>query len=90
MPIEDNNLNILVDVLLEFIEAFIHQVIHLRSIYPPAAFERQKLYGIAVQKARHPELVEYIHQVVHGLKVGAYVTITGYLHWGEVAKTCVC
>ncbi len=59
----------LVDALLEFLEAFIHQVLFVREIYSPELFERQRLYGIAVRRARHPELAAYIASAVAGLRV---------------------
>ena len=45
------------------------QVLHLRQLYRPELFERQRLYGITVHKSRHPGLNEYIHSVVTSLKV---------------------
>lgn len=59
----------LVDTLLEFLEAFIHQVLFVRELYSPELFERQRLYGIAVRRARHPELSAYIADAVSGLRV---------------------
>jgi mitotic spindle assembly checkpoint protein MAD2B len=58
-----------VDVLLEFIEAVIHQVLFVRELYSADLFERRRLYGIAVRRARHPELCDYISEVVASLKV---------------------
>jgi mitotic spindle assembly checkpoint protein MAD2B len=58
-----------VDVLLEYLEAMIHQVLFSRRLYPTESFERQRLYGIAVQRARHPELTHYVARAVAGLKV---------------------
>ncbi|KAL4422389.1 hypothetical protein ABPG75_008586 [Micractinium tetrahymenae] len=58
----------LVDALLEFLEAFIHQVLFVRELYSPELFERQRLYGIAVRRARHPELAAYIADTVAGLR----------------------
>ena len=59
----------LIEILLEFLEAFVHQVLFLREVYSPLAFERQRLYGIAIKRSRHPELNEYIKDAVAGLKV---------------------
>jgi mitotic spindle assembly checkpoint protein MAD2B len=59
----------LVDVLLEFLEALIHQVLFIRQLYSPELFERQRLYGIAVRRSRHPELNAYIADAVAGLRV---------------------
>jgi hypothetical protein len=59
----------LVDVLLEFLEALVHQILFVRELYSPELFERQRLYGIAVRRSRHPELNSYISEAVAGLKV---------------------
>lgn len=61
----------LVDVLLEFLEALVHQVLFVRELYAAELFQRQRLYGIAVRRSRHPELNAYISGVVGGLRVGA-------------------
>ncbi|KAL4436143.1 hypothetical protein ABPG77_005591 [Micractinium sp. CCAP 211/92] len=71
----------LVDALLEFLEAFIHQVLFVREIYSPELFERQRLYGIAVRRARHPELAAYIASAVAGLR--------GPLASGSLAKVAI-
>lgn len=57
------------ELLLEFIEALVHQIVCLREVYRADVFERQRLYGVAVKRSRHPLLNEYIHEVVAGLKV---------------------
>lgn len=59
----------LVDVLLEFFEALVHQVLFVRELYSPELFERQRLYGIAVRRARHPDLATYVSDAVAGLRV---------------------
>lgn len=73
--------NPLVDTLLEFLEAFIHQVLFVRELYSPELFERQRLYGIAVRRARHPELAAYIADAVGGLR--------GPLVSGSLAKVAI-
>lgn len=55
--------------LCEFIEATVHEVLHLRGIYSPDLFQRQRLYNIAVRKSRHPKLNDYIHGVVQSIRV---------------------
>jgi mitotic spindle assembly checkpoint protein MAD2B len=55
--------------LLEFVECVVHETLHLRHIYPAELFQRQRLYNIAVRKARHPKLNDYIHGVVQSIKV---------------------
>ena len=58
-----------VHVFCEFVEAVIHQILHLRRIYKPELFERHRLYGITTRKSRHPDLNEYIHSIAISLKV---------------------
>lgn len=57
------------DSLCEFLEAAVHTVLLSRQLYALELFERQRLYGIFVQKARHPELCAYIGSVLSNLKV---------------------
>ena len=59
-----------VNVFCEFVEAVVHQILHLRRVYTPDLFGRHRLYGITTRKSRHPELNEYIHNVAISLKVG--------------------
>lgn len=60
-----------VDVFCEFVEAVIHQILHLRRIYRPDLFERHRLYGITTRKSRHPELNEYIHGIATSIKASS-------------------
>ncbi|KAK9843305.1 hypothetical protein WJX74_010099 [Apatococcus lobatus] len=57
-----------VSAVLEFLEASLHQILHSRSIYSSALFERRRLYSTVVQAARHPGLVKYIQGVIQSLK----------------------
>lgn len=66
-----------VNVFSEFVEAVIHQILHLRRVYKPELFERHRLYGITTRKSRHPDLNEYIHSIANSLK-GAL--LQGLLH----------
>jgi len=62
------------EILLEFLEVFVHQVLTVRKLYSADVFERQRLYGIAVKRARHPELVNYIRETILSLKVLTIIT----------------
>lgn len=66
-----------VNAFCEFVEAVIHQILHLRRIYKPELFERHRLYGITTRKSRHPDLNEYVHSIAISLK-GAL--LQGLLH----------
>jgi hypothetical protein len=37
------------DVMLEFLEVAIHQVLFVRRVYPPGFFDKRQKYGIIVQ-----------------------------------------
>lgn len=62
--------------LCDFIEATVHEVLHLRGIYSAELFQRQRLFNIAVRKSRHPKLTDYIHGVVQSIRVRARVPVT--------------
>eukprot|EP00037_Helgoeca_nana_P019120 m.185412 g.185412 ORF g.185412 m.185412 type:complete len:205 (+) comp24728_c0_seq2:345-959(+) len=57
-----------VEHLIDFLEAAVHQILYLRAVYPADLFERKKLYGIPVMQSRHPDLNEYIIQVLKSLQ----------------------
>ncbi|KAB2006338.1 hypothetical protein ES319_D11G337600v1 [Gossypium barbadense] len=54
-------------ILVEFLEVAITSVVYLKGIYPSGAFERRRYMNVVVQRARHPQLREYIHSAVSGL-----------------------
>ena len=54
----------------DYNEALVHQVLFVRELYSQELFERQRLYGIAVRRARHPDLAAYVADAVAGLRVG--------------------
>ena len=64
-----DDLNELVDVLCEFLQAVIAAILYLRSVYDRDLFQLHRLYGVAVHKCRHPDLNEYIESNVSGLRV---------------------
>ncbi|CAA7056726.1 unnamed protein product [Microthlaspi erraticum] len=53
--------------LVEFLEVAITMVVFLKGFYPSAAFERRRYMNVVVQRARHPELRDYIHSATSGL-----------------------
>lgn len=52
----------------QFLEATVHEILHLRSIYSQELFTRHRLYSIMVRKSRHPQLNEYIRSVVQSMQ----------------------
>ena len=57
------------DLICEYCEAATHEILYLRSIYDRDIFQRERLYGIALHKSRHPDLNQYISESVFSLKV---------------------
>lgn len=58
------------DLICEYCEAATHEILYLRNIYNRDTFQRERLYGIALHKSRHPELNFYISDSILSLKVG--------------------
>ena len=56
------------DILLEFLEVAIHNIIFIRNIYPSSIFERRKKYGVPVQMSIHPHVNEYITECLKAIK----------------------
>ncbi|GFP97876.1 DNA polymerase zeta processivity subunit [Phtheirospermum japonicum] len=55
-------------ILVEFLEVAITSVVFLKGVYPNGAFERRRYMNVVIHKAIHPQLNEYIHSAVYGLK----------------------
>ncbi|KAJ3678692.1 hypothetical protein LUZ60_002495 [Juncus effusus] len=54
-------------VLVEFLEVAINCIVFLKGLYPPQAFERRRYMNVVVNKARHPQLANYIHSSTFAL-----------------------
>ncbi|KAG0483290.1 hypothetical protein HPP92_011374 [Vanilla planifolia] len=54
-------------ILVEFLEVAVSCIVFLKGFYPSGAFERRRYMNVVVQKARHPQLADYIHSVTYGL-----------------------
>ena len=39
------------------------------AIFGAETFERRRYYNVPVYRARHPELIDYIHSVIASLRV---------------------
>jgi mitotic spindle assembly checkpoint protein MAD2B len=57
------------DVMLEFLEVAIHQVLFVRRVYPPGFFDKRQKYGIIVQMCNQKLLNDYIKNVLDGIGV---------------------
>lgn len=69
------------DILIEFLEVAVHNILYVRNIYPPSIFVRRKKYGVPVQMSTHPYLNEYITECLK--------TIRDLLQKNEVRKVTV-
>ncbi|KAG7955316.1 hypothetical protein I3843_11G064600 [Carya illinoinensis] len=54
-------------ILVEFLEVAINSIVFLKGVYPSGAFERRRYMNMVVQRARHPQLRDYIHSTVSTL-----------------------
>lgn len=59
----------LCQLLLEFWEAAVHTILYARGLYQPQLFVRERLFRLAVHRARHPALISYIASALSELKV---------------------
>ncbi|CBJ29113.1 HORMA domain protein [Ectocarpus siliculosus] len=71
-----------VDILVEFLEAATHSLLHSRRAYPQDIFERRRKYGVPVWMSRHPELNAYISEVLLRAK--------SLMEQGVVRRVLVC
>ncbi|XP_042502674.1 DNA polymerase zeta processivity subunit [Macadamia integrifolia] len=55
-------------ILVELLEVAINSIVFLKGIYPSGAFERRRYMSAVVHRARHPQLRDYIHSAVTGLR----------------------
>ncbi|KAI9174922.1 hypothetical protein LWI28_024627 [Acer negundo] len=54
-------------ILVEFLEVAITSIVFLKGVYPAGAFERRRYMNVVVQRARQPQLRDYIQSSVSGL-----------------------
>ncbi|XP_074619837.1 mitotic spindle assembly checkpoint protein MAD2B-like isoform X1 [Acropora palmata] len=55
-------------VLCEFLEVAFHLILYVREVYPSVVFERRKKYNVPVQMCCHPDLNQYILDVLQTIK----------------------
>jgi mitotic spindle assembly checkpoint protein MAD2B len=58
----------MLSLLCDFLGVCIHLILHARHVYPRDIFERRRHLDVTVFRSRHPELNEYITQVVEGAR----------------------
>ncbi|XP_018562641.1 mitotic spindle assembly checkpoint protein MAD2B [Anoplophora glabripennis] len=55
------------DILCEFFEVILHNVLYIRKLYPETIFVPKKKYGVVVYQSVHPDLNEYINQCLRAV-----------------------
>ncbi|KAE9044604.1 hypothetical protein PR003_g2287 [Phytophthora rubi] len=71
----------LTDLVLEFLEAAVHEFLFAWHVYPRESFEQRVLYDVPIHMSRHPLLCEYIHSMLTGCRT--------WLLRAELEKLCV-
>ncbi|KAK0175786.1 hypothetical protein PV327_009508 [Microctonus hyperodae] len=56
------------DILLEFLEIAFNGILFYRNLYPKEIFGRKKIYGIAVNISQHPEVNQYIKNILETIR----------------------
>jgi hypothetical protein len=64
MNSDNNNNDLIVGLVYEFIETCVHTLLRYRKIYPDSIFEQRSKYGISVFQSRHPDVNHYIRKVL--------------------------
>ena len=49
-------------------EAACHQILYYRRLYPDSIYTKKKLYGVGIYVCDHPEIKEYILNVLNAVK----------------------
>ncbi|XP_003702877.3 DNA polymerase zeta subunit 2 [Megachile rotundata] len=56
------------DILLEFLEVAFNHILFFRNLYPKEIFTKKKIYSITVYVSEHPELNEYLKNVLSAIR----------------------
>ncbi|TXG51003.1 hypothetical protein EZV62_023527 [Acer yangbiense] len=70
-------------ILVEFLEVAITSIVFLKGVYPAGAYERRRYMNVVVQRARQPQLRDYIQSAVNGL-LPFIRKVVGYMRKGRV------
>ncbi|XP_011689248.1 PREDICTED: mitotic spindle assembly checkpoint protein MAD2B [Wasmannia auropunctata] len=57
-----------IDILLEFLEVAFNHILFFRKIYSKEIFVKKKIYGITIYVSEHPELNEYLSNVLNAIR----------------------
>lgn len=52
------------DLVIEFLEACVHQILYAKGVYISSVFEKRLKYGMQVFQSRHPDINGYIRKVL--------------------------
>lgn len=53
---------------MEFLEVAFNHILFFRKIYPKEIFIKRKIYGITIYVSEHPELNEYLLNVLNAIR----------------------
>lgn len=53
---------------MEFLEVAFNHILFFRKVYPKEIFVKKKIYGITVYVSEHPELNEYLSNVLNAIR----------------------
>ncbi|XP_076751575.1 DNA polymerase zeta subunit 2 [Xylocopa sonorina] len=56
------------DILLEFLEVAFNHILFFRNLYPKEIFIKKRIYSTTVYVSEHPELSEYIKNVLNAIR----------------------
>nr|XP_033330854.1 mitotic spindle assembly checkpoint protein MAD2B [Megalopta genalis]XP_033330855.1 mitotic spindle assembly checkpoint protein MAD2B [Megalopta genalis] len=56
------------DILLEFLEVAFNHILYFRNLYPKEIFTKRKIYSAVVYVSIHPELNEYLKNVLNAIR----------------------
>ncbi|CAH0517206.1 unnamed protein product [Peronospora belbahrii] len=77
----NNATETLTDLVLEFLEAIVHEFLFTSRVYPKESFDQRVLYDVPIHMSRHPLLCEYIYSMLDGCRT--------WLLRRELEKLCV-
>ncbi|XP_015430213.1 PREDICTED: mitotic spindle assembly checkpoint protein MAD2B [Dufourea novaeangliae] len=56
------------DILLEFLEVAFNHILFFRNLYPKEIFAKKKIYSTTIYVSEHPELNEYLKNVLSAIR----------------------
>ncbi|KAF5282757.1 hypothetical protein FQR65_LT02754 [Abscondita terminalis] len=62
---------VITNILCEFLEVVIHNILYIRKLYPECIFVKRKKYGVVVYRSIHPQLNEYITECLKAVRFHA-------------------